>query len=280
MYNKIKNEDKENSILDPFQIKEIPQSIKKELGTIHNITFPRQGSTSNVGIVKCDKGLVVLKRATGQQYSEWLKKESTVLQVLAHTDLPVPSVYQFLEQANSAHEMQSWLCMEFLQGETIREVLTDEKDASIRHEILSSFGEELRRIHNTSCPPELKRQTPWLEEMLKQAESNLNFEATEGTPELLEHLKLNQPSSHPQTLIHGDCTIDNFLVAQGKIVGIIDWSGGAYGDPRYDVALATRPKPNLFQASSDYQAFFDGYGEKIITEEQYVYFADGLYEFF
>jgi aminoglycoside phosphotransferase (APT) family kinase protein len=61
---------------------------------------------------------------------------------------------------------------------------------------------------------------------------------------------------------------------------VIDWSGSAFGDPRYDVALAIRPKPNAFQTDEDLDAFFAGYGEKIVSEEEYRYFAEGLYSFF
>ena len=70
------------------------------------------------------------------------------------------------------------------------------------------------------------------------------------------------------------------MVYEGRISGIIDWSGGAYGDPRYDLSLAIRPKPNIFQSSKDHNAFFDGYGKKIITDAEYEYFEDGLYAFF
>lgn len=80
--------------------------------------------------------------------------------------------------------------------------------------------------------------------------------------------------------IHGDYTIDNVLVSDGIITGIIDWSGGAYGDPRYDVSIAIRPKPNLFQDEIDRQIFFEGYGEKIINYKEYDYFVNGLNEFF
>lgn len=83
-----------------------------------------------------------------------------------------------------------------------------------------------------------------------------------------------------QTFIHGDFTIDNVLVSNAVVTGIIDWAGGVYGDPRYDVSLAIRPKLNAFETGRDIQIFFEGYGQKIIDEEDYNYFANGLYEFF
>ncbi|GBF74374.1 aminoglycoside phosphotransferase APH(3') [Paenibacillus sp. 598K] len=252
----------------------------KELGAICNNTFPRQGHTSDVGIIESEKGLSVLKRTRGAQYSEWLRRESYILECLSQTNLRVPKVYQFFQHQDEAEGIQSWLLMEYLQGETIRKILTHENDSGTRHNILFDFGRSLRELHSTSCPDELKSSEKWLDMILNQAEYNLEHYKVDGTAALLEKLKNKKPTDFEQTLIHGDCTIDNFLVHEGRISGIIDWSGGAYGDPRYDVSLAIRPKPNIFQSSRDHQAFFDGYGKKIITDEEYEYFEDGLYAFF
>lgn len=97
---------------------------------------------------------------------------------------------------------------------------------------------------------------------------------------MLEEIKRKKPGNYKQVLIHGDYTIDNVLVSNGEITGIIDWSDGAYGDPRYDVSLAIRPKPNAFNNDSDKQLFFEGYGKKIIDNSIYDYYVNGLYEFF
>ncbi|MFD0710473.1 phosphotransferase family protein [Paenibacillus sp. GCM10027626] len=263
----------------PISYQEIPREVMKKLGIINNITFPRQGHTSDVGIIDCEKGLVVLKRTRGKQFSEWLKRESYILDCLSQTHLPVPKAYQFV-QIEENESIECWLLMEFLQGETLRNVLTRENDSAVRSEIISDFGRNLRELHATSCPIELKYGGKWLDQMIKQAEYNLEHYKVDGNFALLEKLKNNRPDDLEQVLIHGDFTIDNVLVRERKISGIIDWSGGAYGDPRYDVSLAIRLKPNIFQAIEDHNAFFDGYGEKIITIEEYRYFEEGLYAFF
>lgn len=202
------------------------------------------------------------------------------MECLSHAHLRVPKVYQFIMHEDENEGIQSWLLMEYLQGETIRKILARENDSATRYNILFDFGRCLKELHSTPCPEELMSGEKWLDHILKQAEYNLKHYKVEGTLTLLDKLKRYKPAEFKQTLIHGDCTIDNFLVYQGRISGIIDWSGGAYGDPRYDVSLAIRPKPNIFQSTKDHRAFFDGYGDKIITDEQYKYFADGLYAFF
>ena len=101
----------------------------------------------------------------------------------------------------------------------------------------------------------------WLDEMLIQAEFNLFNYNVDGSKDLLNSLKENKPKSFEQTLIQGDFNIDNALAKVGKITGIIDWSGGAYGDPRYDVSLAVRPKPGAFENEVEVNIFFEGYGK-------------------
>lgn len=119
-----------------------------------------------------------------------------------------------------------------------------------------------------------------MDEMLRHAEINLNHYLVDGTPELLEFLKNNKPLPIENKLIHGDFTIDNVLVHDGKITSIIDWSGGGFGDPRYDISLAIRPKPNAFEVESEINAFFEGYGKRTLSEREYKYFEEGLYSFF
>src|SRR5207248_5153726 len=118
-----------------------------------------------------------------------------------------------------------------------------------------------------------------LDSMLKQARYNLQHYEVDGDAQLLRQLERHRPPMVPPTLIHGDFTVDNVLIADGKVSGIVDWAGGAFGDPRYDLALAIRPKEGIFQTSEDIQSFLDGYGTTGLSKGEYDYFVD-LYEFF
>ncbi|UVI32839.1 phosphotransferase family protein [Paenibacillus spongiae] len=264
----------------PISQHEIPHVLLNKLGVINKIAFPRQGYTSDVGIIDSAKGTVVLKRTKGKPYSEWLRRESYILECLAQTHLRVPQVYQFMQHEDDNDDIQSWLLMECLRGETLRSVLTYENDSAARYKIIYDFGRCLRELHSTPCPEGLKQSGLWLDYMLKQAEYNLEHYEVDGNPALLEKINTQKPKDIGQTLIHGDFTIDNVLVHEGRISGVIDWSGGAYGDPRYDVSLAIRPKPNIFQSVKDRSAFHEGYGAKVISSEEYDYYVEGLNAFF
>lgn len=264
--------------MPPIHIDEIPTGIRENLNKINSINFPRQGYTSNLGLIESDQGFFALKRTKGKLFSSMLKKEVSILNCLNNkTELPVPKVKKFIEQDNSN---ESWALIDFIEGETIRQALFNEYNNETRQEIIYNFGKILSKIHSTPCPDELINEQPWLDQMLYQAEYNFNHYEVDGTKELLERVKIKKPKEYKQTLIHGDFTIDNVMISNGVITGVIDWSSGAYGDPRYDVSLAIRPKPNAFKKEIDKQIFFEGYGSKIIDDDDYDYFAKGLYEFF
>lgn len=260
----------------PIQINELPIEIKEALGVINNIQYPKQGYTSDVAVIETDATTYVVKRAKGEQYCSSLSKEVSVLNALKNSSLPIPNVFNFVEQKE---ESQSWILMDFFEGQTVRNALLNEKNKEKRRDIIYQFGQGLSQIHSTPCPKKLYCSSPWIDEMLTKAEYNLNNYDVDGTRELLETLKTNKPKSVKQTLIHGDFTIDNVLVKNGKIHGIIDWSGGTFGDPRYDASLAIRQKKNVFEVE-DAAVFFEGYGCKNLNKEECHYFDNGLYEFF
>ncbi|WP_077303486.1 phosphotransferase family protein [Virgibacillus pantothenticus] len=264
--------------MPPIHIDEIPIEIKEFFNKIISISFPRQGYTSNLAIIESDQGFFALKRTKGKLFNSMLKKEVSILNTLNNkTELPVPKVKKFIEKYNNS---ESWALLNFIEGETIRMALFNEYRSEKRQEIIFSFGEILSEIHSTPCPDELVMKQPWLDQMLFEAEYNSNNYSVDGTKELLERIKVKKPKEYKQTLIHGDFTIDNVMISNGVITGVIDWGSGAYGDPRYDVSLAIRPKPNAFENEIDKQIFFEGYGGRIIDEDEYEYFANGLYEFF
>ncbi|MFS0592758.1 aminoglycoside phosphotransferase family protein [Cytobacillus horneckiae] len=264
--------------MQPIYINEIPNEIKQYVTEVLSIRFPRQGYTSDVGIIENAGNVFVLKRTKEPLYSSWLSQEVSVSNCLSEkTNLPVPKVKKFVAERGKDH---AWALFEFLEGDTLRTALNKEKNKEKRNELIFNFGKILSRIHSMPCPKELLHDKCWIDEMLFNAEYNLKHYKVDGTEEILKNMKMNKPSKIKQTFIHGDFTIDNVLVHNGKVTGVIDWAGGTYGDPRYDVSIAIRPKPNAFNNEIDREIFYEGYGEKMIDDKTYDYFVNGLYEFF
>jgi aminoglycoside phosphotransferase (APT) family kinase protein len=254
----------------------LPKEICSTLGTIETVTYPVQGITSQVMILQAQHGTFVAKRATHPRYRLWLRREYTVLQALAETTLCVPRIH--LSVPSAFDDRESWLLMSYLPGEPLRAAL---RTSPLNHQaLLRSFGQLLQTVHNCPLPATLDREkASWLDRTLEQAALALQNEVVDGTPEVLEYVRHNRPSSIQETLIHGDCSLDNVLVHNERVCSLIDWAGGGRGDPRYDLALATQVEQEVFQSASDYDAFYSGYTGERLTEAERSYFLS-LDEFF
>ncbi|TMW71173.1 hypothetical protein [Alteribacter natronophilus] len=116
-------------------LNEIPYELKEFIGDIESLTFPRQGWTSDVGILETTSGaFYALKRTKETLYNTWLEKEVDVLHTLCpETKLPVPQVWKFLAESS---KNQSWALMDFLEGETLRTALFNETNRKKRRELI------------------------------------------------------------------------------------------------------------------------------------------------
>ncbi len=86
--------------MHPIIVEEISHSIKKYVKQIEKVTFPKQGCTSDVGILHTAKGKYVLKRTKGEKYRKWLYREYYVLKnIRALADFQSPSAYKFVQTA-------------------------------------------------------------------------------------------------------------------------------------------------------------------------------------
>lgn len=257
-----------------------PAELIAITGEIEEVGYPRQGCTSEVSVVTGDRGIFAVKYVRGQRFCSYLAHEYKVLQALAGTGLPVSKPYSFVGEWTGT-DPECWMVMEHLPGEHIRSLLTETDDPAARHEIIKAFGKALADIQATPPPLTLvEASQPWLERMFCQAWHNLSRYEVEESQELLAALSAERPKPEdaPQTLIHGDFTIDNVLFSDGRVTGIIDWAGGDVGDRRFDLAVALEARPGLF-TPVDKVSFYEGYGGLSIDDDDYMFFTD-LNKFF
>jgi aminoglycoside phosphotransferase (APT) family kinase protein len=265
-----------------MKLEDLPAEIEAAFGLLTLLPAPPQGMTSAVARVQSASGTLIIKRAEGALYGGWLAQEYRVLTTLsALPALPVPRPRLWVRR-DTGVTPERFLVMDDLPGQPLAAVLDAEHDPARRATLLTAFGAALAQLHAAPLPGGLPQYPHgWLEYMLDEAAENLEHFSVDGSPELLARLRSDRPTPITPTLIHGDYTIDNVLVHAGRISGIIDWSGGALGDPRYDVALAIRTQPEAFGATreADLAAFYAGYARPPITQAEFDYF-NGLYEFF
>ena len=257
-----------------FDVQTFPTEIASFLGSIHQLTYPPQGDTATVAVVEAARGRYVVKCSRGERFGSWMEREYNALIALSQSPFPTPYPHVFV-QREVVGELEAWLVMSYLPGDPLVVVVNNEPDPEARLSILRAFGKALATIHQHTGSSELCS-----DRNLVGAAYNFLRYSTEGDAELLARLKQYQPEPVPSTFIHGDFTVDNVLISEGKVTGIIDWAGGGRGDPRYDLALAVRPKETgLFQTLQDRQAFFEGYSLSDLNRDEYAYFVS-LYEFF
>lgn len=257
-----------------FDPQTFPPEISAFLGSIHRLDYPPQGDTSAVAVVSATNGTYVVKCSQGERFGRWIKREYDALKALYAAPFPTPQAHMYV-QREWDEEFEAWLVMSYFSGDPVIVAAEKATNEAERLRILRAFGHVLSVIHRCPVPPGLYSNCN-----LVGAEYNAERYATEGDAALLARLKQHQPPPVPPVLIHGDFTIDNVLIGNGEVTCVIDWAGGGLGDPRYDLALAIRPrKTGLFHPPQDRQAFFEGYGLADLSEDEYEFFGD-LYAFF
>ncbi|WP_404407045.1 phosphotransferase [Jeotgalibacillus malaysiensis] len=252
---------------------ELLSNIEKSTGRIHQIDLiDDQGWTSTVHKISAQNGLFILKSSFKEKYREWLKTEAEVLEKLKdQQDIPVPGFINYIEESGHNH-----LLMTYEKGITLTKALRGAGNHDEKKQLMKSFGELLKRLHETKST-HFNWNVNWIEGELKRAERYLEAGECDGDRTLFEKLRANPLPEISQTVIHGDCTTDNVMVSDGEVSLFIDLGGMTVGDPRYDVALALRKVMADIELT---EAFYKGYGRFRLSSKEFNYLENGLYEFF
>ena len=250
---------------------QLNRDIERLIGPFHKmVRLAEQGCTSEVSQVMTDNGSFLLKSSFQAKYREWLKTEADVLERLRGTEVPVPRYHGFMEYKDSSH-----LLMSFEDGASLSTCLGNARSDDESKSLIKAFGSFLFDLHQMSVPS-LASSPVWLDQQLAKAEIYARRGEADGSLELLQKLKENKPAPVRQTVIHGDCTTDNILVLEKGLIWI-DVAGMKIGDPRCDECLAIRK----LRGNSEYiEAFYEGYTRYRVSEDEFTYFNNGLYEFF
>jgi aminoglycoside phosphotransferase (APT) family kinase protein len=157
-----------------------------------------------------------------------LAREAEVLRSLADTDVPVPAVHG----ADAGHVL-----MDLLPGGVDLDLNTGAGRA-----VLTGYCQVLAALHRLDPPPgPLPRPTsPADHALLDLAAHRRNYGLCSPNPvaeDVFGWLHAHAPDSATRTsLLHGDAGPGNFLHADGRITGLIDWEMAHVGDPMDDLA--------------------------------------------
>lgn len=172
---------------------------------------------------------------------------------------PAPQIISF-EKTTNKH----YLLMTAVEGMTLEELF--QQNVSIK-EIVTIYAESLKSIHSIDlrdCPYKADDETMLLNAK-KNLELGINQENMEEeykniTPRDLYYKLLTlKPEKNENVFIHGDYCLDNIIIKNNKLNGIIDVGRGGIGDKYKDIALAVRNiREDLGEQWLD--LFFDKYG--------------------
>ena len=172
----------------------------------------------------------------------------------------VPAVRGFVLDGADA-----WLLTEALPGRTAWQVLTD--DPSGGAAIAQALGAHLAEVHAipiVKCPFDaglpLRMAQAWQRIEAGAVDADDFDDDHEGwTPQAVwDEMTALLPVAPDLVVTHGDYSLDNILVADGAVVGCIDWDRAGVADRYQDLAILANCLDEFGGDLRD--AFFAGYG--------------------
>lgn len=173
-------------------------------------------------------------------------REYRVLDALAPTDVPVPTVFAFCDDVsvNGA----PFYVMDRVDGVILRDgAALASLDADTARRCSEELVDVLARIHTVDYRSvglgEFGRPDGFLERQLRRWGEQWERSKTRedaAVDELASRLRAALPESGPPTIVHGDYRLDNTMLAPddlGRVVAVLDWEMSTLGDPLADVGL-------------------------------------------
>lgn len=217
---------------------ELPNSVHKYLMNAESIQIINEGK-SGAHVYKLtyhDGNKIYLKYDTCFRLYDRIADEVRVLEWL-HKKLKVPEVllYEKLGQ------------LEFLLTVEVKGILLSNL-AAIRpaQEIVKLYAEIVNEIHSIDicgCPFNQTIETKMANANLRICQNDIDVNKfdliNQGfTPKtLFRHLEKYLPSQQHLVFTHGDLYMNNILVDNNGLAGIIDWARGGYCDYHYDISI-------------------------------------------
>lgn len=156
--------------------------------------------------------------------------------------LPVPAVRHFVRSGDSAA-----LLTDALAGTSARDAI--EADPACVEAIAAAAGAFVRTLHTLpvdDCPfradvaVRIAAARRALDAGTVDADDFDDARAGRTPHEVWDELLAMLPLPFTAAVVHGDCTLDNLLVHDGRVTGCLDVGRAGVGDPHQDLALLLR----------------------------------------
>ena len=226
-----------SSKLQPWIDENVPNAGK--IKTVEQ--FKGGQSNPTYKIITDNKNLVLRRKPPGKLLpsAHAVDREYKVITALYETDVPVPKTYGLCEDDDVAGT--AFFVMDFLDGDLFWDPMIPSMTNSDRTEIYKNKNKTLAKLHSVDYKKigledygkpgnYVARQVSRWSKQYRASETD-NIEAMNN---LIEWLPKNIPDDDETTIVHGDYRLDNMILRNNEVIGILDWELSTLGHPIAD----------------------------------------------
>ena len=192
-------------------------------------------------IITESKNLVLRRKPPGKLLpsAHAVDREYKVITALYETDVPVPKTYGLCEDDDVAGT--AFFVMDFLDGDLFWDPMIPSMTNRDRTEIYKNKNKTLAKLHSVNYKKigledygkpgnYVARQVSRWSKQYRASETD-NIEAMNN---LIDWLPKNIPDDDETTIVHGDYRLDNMILKNNEVIGILDWELSTLGHPIAD----------------------------------------------
>ena len=192
-------------------------------------------------IITESKNLVLRRKPPGKLLpsAHAVDREYKVITALYETDVPVPKTYGLCEDDDVAGT--AFFVMDFLDGDLFWDPMIPSMTNRDRTEIYKNKNKNLAKLHSVDYKKigledygkpgnYVARQVSRWSKQYRASETD-DIEAMNN---LIDWLPKNIPDDDETTIVHGDYRLDNMILKNNEVVGILDWELSTLGHPIAD----------------------------------------------
>ena len=223
--------------LQPWIDEFVPQA-----GKINSIEQFKGGqSNPTYKIITESKSLVLRRKPPGKLLpsAHAVDREYKVMTALYETEVPVPKTYGLCEDDDIAGT--SFFVMDFLDGDLFWDPMIPSLSNKDRTEIYQNKNKTLAQLHSVDYKKiglegygkpgnYVARQVSRWSKQYRASETD-DIEAMNN---LIEWLPKNIPDDDETSIVHGDYRLDNMILKNNNVMGILDWELSTLGHPIAD----------------------------------------------
>lgn len=222
--------------------------------TVRNFDIrPTAGGMSNpTYFVEADGWRAVLRKQPGMKLAKSahaIDREFKVLEALAASDVPVPEVYHYHDDA--ALLGTPFYLMEWLDGRVFTAYATPGLSARDRRDLFASMCGTMARVHRLDFRAvglgDFGREGNYFRRQLSRwsqlwAQYRKGDDDNPDLDRMIAWLDERVPDSEALALCHGDFRIGNMMFhpTEPRVIGVLDWELSTLGHPLVDVGFNTQ----------------------------------------